>query len=316
MELAYSDGSSAAGFDPLPTLERLSQMLKDTFEGRYESLFPLCSSRDENGKAKRDLLTVRSEIEKVCLLMARAPPAAAAAAAVAAAAAATTTLPSSSRASASAGRVWVTEVWENSRYVPFHWGAPFGMDRPQWSDADGNPALAPSETQPAKGWVWDGEWEVSIVDGQTDGEGWSYALNFVHTWHAKKGFTDVVRRRRHARRQKEVVLAPAPAPEPTPSSPVAQAPARRVDEPLSEGHAAYLRAAYLIANYLFGSYVDNENIFRKDPNNRGACHKLAEWFSKGTFQPVGPLADLKRLADRVTQIIDPHAEIKAAAPVF
>jgi len=53
------------------------------------------------------------------------------------------------------------------------------------------------------------DWAVDFnLPGGVDKEGWQYALDFPATYHAKKGFTDYVRRRRWFRKAQLILAGP------------------------------------------------------------------------------------------------------------
>lgn len=88
-------------------------------------------------------------------------------------------------------------VWENQRAWGSLWHAPALLERPQWSDADGN-AIHLTENPSALR----SEWELE-VSGSTDPEGWQYASVFRHLDLPRIGgrsscrtLQDFVRRRR------------------------------------------------------------------------------------------------------------------------
>lgn len=97
----------------------------------------------------------------------------------------------------------VVSVWENERYLPLRgWDEPTALDRPHWSDVDGKHAAPRDATAPPKGYEWASPWQVDHDRGNSDRDGWSYAVNFVHSWHASKRMTDFVRRRKWIRTAK------------------------------------------------------------------------------------------------------------------
>lgn len=99
-------------------------------------------------------------------------------------------------------------------------------DRSQFSTENGKQQLTKemAEFTLPSGAKFSEEWKVEIVDGTTDEEGWMYAFDFPLKYHAKKGFTDCVRRRKWVRHYNEAAAAAAPtAPKEVPGAPTAKA---------------------------------------------------------------------------------------------
>ena len=89
------------------------------------------------------------------------------------------------------------EVWENERHYHFvGWRKPGFLDRAHWTftsivecdDSTGAPSR--DRLEPPEGYQWDSEWTFSE---------WSYAVNFVHSWHDNPRWDRYVRRRKWTR---------------------------------------------------------------------------------------------------------------------
>ena len=115
------------------------------------------------------------------------------------------------------GRRIYAEVYENQRSNLMSWRAPFlPTDRPAWSNASGNMALAKETFQlPAhddkRRWMWTSDWRVD--DGcntatEVDRFGWQYAFDFPAEWHGHSSVGYNVRRRRWIRTYTATRTAP------------------------------------------------------------------------------------------------------------
>ncbi|XP_064478479.1 tectonin beta-propeller repeat-containing protein 1-like [Ornithodoros turicata] len=91
-------------------------------------------------------------------------------------------------------------IYENQRWNPFSGFAARGLltDRPMWSDAAGLVECNKDSMRPdSVHWQWLTDWAVDYkTPGGVDSDGWQYAMDFPFTYHAHKGLTDYVRRRR------------------------------------------------------------------------------------------------------------------------
>lgn len=91
-------------------------------------------------------------------------------------------------------------VYENQRWNPFSGFAARGLltDRPMWSDAGGLVERTKENTRLySVHWQWLSDWAVDYkTPGGVDSDGWQYATDFPFSYHAHKGMTDYVRRRR------------------------------------------------------------------------------------------------------------------------
>jgi len=93
-------------------------------------------------------------------------------------------------------------VYENQRYLCFKWRSPsLPMDRAEFSNELGTVQLA--KPWPAAGSDRSPKgaplYELVVVAGQTDAEGWEYALSFSSTYQAANSSTMCVRRRQWRR---------------------------------------------------------------------------------------------------------------------
>ncbi|CAN8008320.1 unnamed protein product, partial [Ixodes pacificus] len=91
-------------------------------------------------------------------------------------------------------------IYENQRWNPFSGFAARGLltDRYMWSDRSGLVECTKEGTRlDSAHWHWVSDWAVDYrAPGGVDGDGWQYARDFPFTYHAHKGMTDYVRRRR------------------------------------------------------------------------------------------------------------------------
>jgi hypothetical protein len=103
------------------------------------------------------------------------------------------------------------QVWENETKKPFTDFAPSSggvLDRPHWSDRDGEPRSAPVDDMPTPagdGWRWvNDSWSVDSYPPTTSRDGWQYAGSFAAkalAWSSAPAPLRFVRRRRHVRLQ-------------------------------------------------------------------------------------------------------------------
>jgi len=79
-----------------------------------------------------------------------------------------------------------------------------------WSDVTGRHECTKESTKlPSMRWQWVMDWTVDYhTPGGVDREGWQYARDFPRTYHARKGITDYVRRRRWYRKCKLSTTGP------------------------------------------------------------------------------------------------------------
>ena len=103
------------------------------------------------------------------------------------------------------------QVWENETRKPFADFTPSSggvLDRPHWSDRDGEPRPAPVDDMPTPagdGWRWvTDSWSVDTYPPVTSRDGWQYAGSFAAlalAWAPSPAPLRFVRRRRHVRLQ-------------------------------------------------------------------------------------------------------------------
>ena len=94
--------------------------------------------------------------------------------------------------------------FENERwYPPAGWSQTLlPTDRPRFSSEDG---IMDRDIQkirlPSMAWQWDGEWALDCTLGgePLNHDGWSFAVDFPRTYHAKMSWTHCVRRKRWVR---------------------------------------------------------------------------------------------------------------------
>ena len=83
--------------------------------------------------------------------------------------------------------------------------------RYSWSDRTGKLALSKESIKPPSvHWQWtSSDWLIDFsTPGGADVDGWQYATDFPASYHAKKKFTDYVRRRRWTRKCRLVTSGP------------------------------------------------------------------------------------------------------------
>uniref|UniRef100_A0A7S1R3M1 Peroxin/Ferlin domain-containing protein n=1 Tax=Neobodo designis TaxID=312471 RepID=A0A7S1R3M1_NEODS len=92
-------------------------------------------------------------------------------------------------------------VYENQRWYPLRgWSSSLlPTDRDPYSDRSGKQPLKKDGFPLPPGYHWITQWEAEINETDTDGEGWSYAVDFPASYHAKKTATSMVRRRKWQR---------------------------------------------------------------------------------------------------------------------
>eukprot|EP01083_Nonionella_stella_P214903 773935_1 len=72
-------------------------------------------------------------------------------------------------------------VYENQRYLVKRWASPYlPKDRPHWSDVNGTFKTQGSVNNKLPlNWKWlDNEWQIEIIENETDNDGWQYAPDF------------------------------------------------------------------------------------------------------------------------------------------
>ncbi|XP_038118862.1 tectonin beta-propeller repeat-containing protein [Culex quinquefasciatus] len=95
-------------------------------------------------------------------------------------------------------------IYENQRWNPLSGFSTTGLptDRHMWSDITGKHKRSKEHTKLlSMHWQWVSDWLVDFHNpGGVDRDGWQYAVDFPASYHAKKLFTDYVRRRRWYRK--------------------------------------------------------------------------------------------------------------------
>ncbi|XP_035793382.1 tectonin beta-propeller repeat-containing protein-like [Anopheles albimanus] len=95
-------------------------------------------------------------------------------------------------------------VYENQRWNPLSGFSSTGLptDRHMWSDITGKHKRSKEHAKLlSMHWQWISDWMVDFHNpGGVDRDGWQYAVDFPASYHAKKQFTDYVRRRRWYRK--------------------------------------------------------------------------------------------------------------------
>ncbi|XP_046393744.1 tectonin beta-propeller repeat-containing protein [Ischnura elegans] len=138
-------------------------------------------------------------------------------------------------------------VYENQRWNPLTRYSSVGLptDRPSWSDRSGRHRRSKDSSRlPSRHWHWATEWSVDFsVSGGVDSEGWQYAFDFPATFHASRGFTDYVRRRRWVRVAKLSTQGPW---RPLPHTPLASVSLHADEEPI-EGDGEGVASLWAIA---------------------------------------------------------------------
>lgn len=96
-------------------------------------------------------------------------------------------------------KTFEVEITQTQRFFPLSgWGKKrLPTDRYEWADRSGKffqskdliESIIPRECE------FVGDWRVWIQEGETDADGWQYALDFPQTFSPKKGTLDFVRRR-------------------------------------------------------------------------------------------------------------------------
>eukprot|EP01061_Rhynchopus_euleeides_P040389 TRINITY_DN6950_c0_g3_i1.p1 TRINITY_DN6950_c0_g3~~TRINITY_DN6950_c0_g3_i1.p1 ORF type:complete len:3719 (+),score=1247.43 TRINITY_DN6950_c0_g3_i1:123-11279(+) len=99
-----------------------------------------------------------------------------------------------------AGKMFLSETYENERTYPLIGFTKklLPTDRAQWSDRSGRKNLPKDSVKCPAGFKWMGGWQIDR-SGNTDKEGWEYAVDFPFEFHASKKLMDSVRRRRWMR---------------------------------------------------------------------------------------------------------------------
>ena len=103
-------------------------------------------------------------------------------------------------------------TFENQRWIPVEG---FGSsllptDRAEWSDITGTRERRREGVElPSLAWVWDDDWHIDTTFNglQLEMGGWTYAVDFPAEYHAKKGFTSCVRRRKWIRHRRYVATS-------------------------------------------------------------------------------------------------------------
>ncbi|XP_058061619.1 tectonin beta-propeller repeat-containing protein [Anopheles bellator] len=95
-------------------------------------------------------------------------------------------------------------IYENQRWNPLSGFSSTGLptDRHMWSDITGKHKRSKEHAKLlSMHWQWISDWMVDFHNpGGVDRDGWQYAVDFPASYHAKKQFTDYVRRRRWYRK--------------------------------------------------------------------------------------------------------------------
>lgn len=103
-------------------------------------------------------------------------------------------------------------IYENQRWNPLSGYTTTGLptDRHMWSDVTGRHKRSKEHTKLlSMHWQWISDWMVDFhTPGGVDRDGWQYAVDFPASYHGKKQFTDLVRRRRWLRRCKLTTSGP------------------------------------------------------------------------------------------------------------
>lgn len=103
-------------------------------------------------------------------------------------------------------------IYENQRWNPLSGYTTTGLptDRHMWSDVTGRHKRSKDHTKLLSlHWQWISDWMVDFhTPGGVDRDGWQYAVDFPASYHGKKQFTDLVRRRRWLRRCKLTTSGP------------------------------------------------------------------------------------------------------------
>lgn len=103
-------------------------------------------------------------------------------------------------------------IYENQRWNPLSGYTTTGLptDRHMWSDVTGKHKRSKEHTKLLSvHWQWISDWMVDFhTPGGVDRDGWQYAVDFPASYHGKKQFTDLVRRRRWFRRCKLTTSGP------------------------------------------------------------------------------------------------------------
>lgn len=103
-------------------------------------------------------------------------------------------------------------IYENQRWNPISGfsTASLPTDRHLWSDVTGRHKRSKEYTKLlSMHWQWISDWVVDFhTPGGVDRDGWQYAVDFPATYHAKKQFTDYVRRRRWYRKARLNIKGP------------------------------------------------------------------------------------------------------------
>jgi tectonin beta-propeller repeat-containing protein 1 len=103
-------------------------------------------------------------------------------------------------------------IYENQRWNPISGfsTASLPTDRHLWSDVTGKHKRSKEYTKLlSMHWQWISDWVVDFhTPGGVDRDGWQYAVDFPASYHAKKQFTDYVRRRRWYRKARLNIKGP------------------------------------------------------------------------------------------------------------
>lgn len=103
-------------------------------------------------------------------------------------------------------------IYENQRWNPISGfsTASLPTDRHLWSDVTGKHKRSKEYTKLlSMHWQWISDWVVDFhTPGGVDRDGWQYAVDFPANYHAKKQFTDYVRRRRWYRKARINIKGP------------------------------------------------------------------------------------------------------------
>lgn len=84
--------------------------------------------------------------------------------------------------------------YENERWFIISGFIPTKLERPHFSDINGDYEINPENIKLEKGWKWTENWKI-LINEETDDKGWSYAKSFNRNFHNYNKKFDVIRRR-------------------------------------------------------------------------------------------------------------------------
>eukprot|EP00795_Rhopilema_esculentum_P009346 gene9346-17049_t len=102
-------------------------------------------------------------------------------------------------------------IYENQRWNPIQGFSDtlLPSDRWAWSDESGMYHCPKDGYRlPSSQWKWEGGWSFVYAKGETDEQGWQYAMDFPRRYHSYKGVKDYVRRRKWQRKCKLKTTGP------------------------------------------------------------------------------------------------------------